>query len=1292
MHHSHWITSSLVLLGFAACGEGGASKPSAATATTAGADALVGQTAFDRLSADAGGGRRPRSTAVSFELTFPVGFGLSSVTLGSSHSMEISDWAQVQNVDGSPGTSTNTGPDGEECHRRAHSKLDPRHRDAPVEVGSDAKVGLIASVGSIQLHDRDAASALKSGGSVHLGKNDSVGAVTQNATLTPLVHRAFNFSVPAGRLPDVKVGVKLAKAIAPGAYRAVEVERDAMLTLSAGEYVFDSLDLDERATLKLDTSGGLVRVYVRERAEWAGAVSGDGTKFVFAYLGGEPLRLNPGFTGTALAPNALLDLGPAHGDPRSAHASYQGVFYGKDVLVGPRVTVRRIPTAVLVGGLTVSNTDLCVGQQAEVSMTTAADAQGPMTTWIQGTAGAHQFVDFAGFPGPRWVYASVFTPDGRADSTRVQVNVQTCAAAPVPRIGLHFGPALGKPNVVELMVHAFDANGFETLPTGPATYTWSFGDGQTATTHSPLVAHDYTTAVNPLAQFSYFNASVTVTSDAGIAQAQKVVSIWSLYASNRAKGVIQPPNKISISPSALTLTVTNYEPNPISISQAKIDLIPCDPAFAAWHLPPQALAVVIPASSTGTVDVAPPGPFGKNVCAVGVHLIGSAQGGTVYSDGYGRLTKENPLLRQAVTDPDTIALLNQASTQTADPNNISYEELRQLYAQRAIARLPAAISPGNAYSSPGDECTPGDTQAGLVCQPAPDWVANPPEFLNAFKGDFIMDHGCGSIGKLLSAVGQSFSHTEMVSKNRVEVRHSTMSADRLSDSVNYYHMELDPDTLMFGFPGTAGASVYSADQIAHQYCIADPYGSGGSKSERNCDDQGHCDCPEGSWRMGGELNPYPGKCDTDITAVSPIVVRPDPSGPQPDLTGVVNAGLAINSHYRFFMYSHSDTIRPGGTGWSANTESTVCSSFEREAAARAGMPLWSSRSGPEGVPDGMRRYSPEVRKAGGEQLYSNMYDSVMGEAGWLGSIVGTVLPLPGFVETLAGNISTQVANCFAADVCINLPLIDLPVSWENPGEGIAVSPDDIAHWDLGGTYGYDEPLVYLEVSFRHRYRWAAAGNDGSMTVSVVDDKGNPLPGATIVLNDNELVGTTASDGNLSIPNLPQGAYNVGAQYYDQATGGVLPIPPPPVLDSNDKIIALPSCPKGIYCQVQPDAPCPGGYSEYDEDPQPCTESVGGLRHHAESALLVGWGERLERRHPGLENRVRLQGEPDASGPVVQLLAREQGDRGDSRAGGQGEAHPLPGCDVRREHRERPRSVRAILRRGSRLRQQPDLPG
>ena len=610
---------------------------------------------------------------LSVDVAFPAGVGLTDVTLGASGSLEIGDGASILAVNGSPGEVSDAAQD-RNCDA-----------DGPAVLLRDrVTLGDVVSVGSIALGDDDTALLLRTGAHVFLGRHDSVGTIQEAVTLTPLVHKTMSFTPPSGAPPPVDVNPQGTATLTPGAYAAVHAAPRSTLTLSAGTYLFDSFNLEPDATLALDTSGGSIRLFVRRDLDWDGALSGDPTKFALAYIDDKDLVLPPSFSGTALAPNAKLHL---------VRGSYLGVFYGKRVLVNPGATVRAVPTPLLVGGIAVSNTTPCAGDTVEVTLMSAND---PLATpWIQAVVGGHQFVQF-GVPGPREVVGAVFTTDGRADAAVVPVTVQQCAPPPgsAPPVALHFWHALSSPNVVEMVVHGFGSNGLEVPNVGPASFTFKFGDGQTLTTASPLVQHDYTASINPMAQFNFFDVSVTVTTSAGTATTQKVVPILSLYALNRAKGIIQPPSALTaVSPTSLGLNVTNYEATPISVTQATLELVPCDPSQPAQPQAPLSLNVSIPASSTGQVNVPAPAPFAPSVCAIAVHLLGTSSAGHVNTDTYFTLGSANPVRQQQVTDPNVLALLNQASTLTASPESI--RRVRAAPALRAgSASQPAATHPG----------------------------------------------------------------------------------------------------------------------------------------------------------------------------------------------------------------------------------------------------------------------------------------------------------------------------------------------------------------------------------------------------------------------------------------------------------------------------------------------------------------------------------------------------------------------------------------------------------------------
>jgi hypothetical protein len=96
----------------------------------------------------------------------------------------------------------------------------------------------------------------------------------------------------------------------------------------------------------------------------------------------------------------------------------------------------------------------------------------------------------------------------------------------------------------------------------------------------------------------------------------------------------------------------------------------------------------------------------------------------------------------------------------------------------------------------GAECDPDNlpelTQEqlddGWACQATPELreVVAPSRFLNALKGDIVLDPGTGIIGGLLRQVvpPQRYSHCGIMTRNYDQITHSTTSEDRLLDYPN----------------------------------------------------------------------------------------------------------------------------------------------------------------------------------------------------------------------------------------------------------------------------------------------------------------------------------------------------------------------------------------------------------------------------------------------------------------------------------------------------------------------------
>ena len=244
-----------------------------------------------------------------------------------------------------------------------------------------------------------------------------------------------------------------------------------------------------------------------------------------------------------------------------------------------------------------------------------------------------------------------------------------------------------------------------------------------------------------------------------------------------------------------------------------------------------------------------------------------------------------------------------------------------------------------------------------------------------------------------------------------------------------------------------------------------------------------------------EIDPNTGR---PIGWIWPILVKPHPflaAAAQDSLRTVAAEAKKISAHYRFFAYSDSmiavnpafDAPPPGawgthaGADWAASTKAAVCSSFVW-AAVQAANPLLQAAGKPrielegEGEPedkrpaadpDGLYHYTPEERTDAAKALFSFTHDRVAGEVdkaiadlpGLASTLLDIVPGASGIIdnvkEFLATVVANQLCNSFASDA-----LTDLTSTWNNPGAGVAVSPDDtMLRWDVRAPLSAAPPPI-----------------------------------------------------------------------------------------------------------------------------------------------------------------------------------------------------------------------------------------
>ena len=479
----------------------------------------------------------------------------------------------------------------------------------------------------------------------------------------------------------------------------------------------------------------------------------------------------------------------------------------------------------------------------------------------------------------------------------------------------------------------------------------------------------------------------------------------------------------------------------------------------------------------------------------------------------------------------------------------------------------------------GQECDPDNVPDklpdGMVCQLTSEveWRYVPGRVLNAKKGDLILDPGGpGLVGQLLRQITppQFYSHCGIMSKNHIELRHSTGSDDWLKDHPagsflgNKGTDGFDPAALKYLWPGTVTQTIDNAYY--------------------------------GEWMLSPDKGPYkisdfsfrPDSSDS-TTLIYPIVVKPNPfdetGAIRLTLHAIAEEAINIDGHYRFFCYTKPEiALGPEGVagsdaGWAVNTVATVCSSFIWLAAQRANAKLegpnrFTNLSDLEPTDvlagaavdsatlDGLYLYTEAKRVAAAKWLYQTVYDMAHNKAGFFGTL---------FTDA-PDNVANQLCNTFASDWADGGSKDS--DAWKSPGPGNAVSPDNMILWDspasgnqgnFRGVYGHLEELFYLPGTYAQVpiYRWKMVPTKGTLTGTVSANA--EVTGANVSLLGSGIQDVVVrADGRFEFDNVPSGDYTVTAGlniggYWNSASVAVhidagkttdvpIPLQPPPEIN------------------------------------------------------------------------------------------------------------------------------------------------
>jgi YD repeat-containing protein len=223
-------------------------------------------------------------------------------------------------------------------------------------LGRDDKTGDLWSVGSVQLMDRAVVSGfLKTAGTLGQGTGTTItGPIQQAQPLAPPTLTSVMVQFQNGASP-VTIANDTTRTLSPGDYAAVSLGARSILALSTGDYRVDSLATQPQSTLRLTTTAGPIRLFIRTTLNWNSTVTagaGDPTKLLVGYVGTAAITINTPFTGTLLSPSAAITL-PTVSSPHS------GAFFAKSLTTQPDVVITTQPFQLPCQGVVTDDGNAC---------------------------------------------------------------------------------------------------------------------------------------------------------------------------------------------------------------------------------------------------------------------------------------------------------------------------------------------------------------------------------------------------------------------------------------------------------------------------------------------------------------------------------------------------------------------------------------------------------------------------------------------------------------------------------------------------------------------------------------------------------------------------------------------------------------------------------------------------------------------------------------------------------------------------------------------------------------------
>jgi hypothetical protein len=197
----------------------------------------------------------------------------------------------------------------------------------------------IWSVGPVSLRDRTSVAGNVTSGGAVTPINGAVvhGTTTQNTTVQT---RTVTISVSFPSSSNNQTVATDLGNLAPGAYGTFTFNSGGAATFSAGTYFFQGLSFNSGSTMRINSSGGSIFIYVMSTLAFQRGtqtlVGGNANALRIVCFGAGTVFMQMAFTGTVVAPLATINF-------QGSSITYSGAFFGNSITGGPNLTYARNP-------------------------------------------------------------------------------------------------------------------------------------------------------------------------------------------------------------------------------------------------------------------------------------------------------------------------------------------------------------------------------------------------------------------------------------------------------------------------------------------------------------------------------------------------------------------------------------------------------------------------------------------------------------------------------------------------------------------------------------------------------------------------------------------------------------------------------------------------------------------------------------------------------------------------------------------------------------------------------------